>query len=392
MRKYLFLAILLLLLPACQDEEVKITTPQQAMKIVPPADWPLLEDDMDIQSLTAAAAYSLDYLARRPPDEVIVYGPHTYRPAELARAWQRVLELRQLHPQPQDFTGALKSEFMLLQAVGQNGKDGNVLFTGYYEPIIAGRLQAEAGFSQPLYAVPDDMLTVDLSLFGQDLPARRLVGRIQGSRLVPYPDREAIDFDGVINQSAKALAYIADPVDAFFMHIQGSGQIVLKDGQHIRIGYAAQNGHPYRSIGALLIREGHMPSHEMSMQNLKAWLSANPEQRRRILSQNPSYIFFRLLPAEGGPSGAYGRPVTAGRSIAYDRGLFPPMGLAFIKGSRPGPDNEDVGLSRLVWGQDTGGAIKGPGRLDLFFGSGEKAGLMAGRMKHIGQMYFLAPK
>ena len=176
------------------------------------------------------------------------------------------------------------------------------------------------------------------------------------------------------------------------MHIQGSGQIVLAEGSRLRLGYAGVNGRPYRSIGALLLREGVMSSHEMSMQNIQKYLAANPERRREILSYNPSYVFFRPLPASGGPPGAYGRPVTAGRSIACDRTLFPPMALAFIRGTTPIADGNQAPLSRLVAAQDTGGAIKGPGRLDLFYGNGQQAGELAGRMRNIGQMYFLAPK
>lgn len=388
-----FLALLLLPCMFCACAEQPATnTPANSMRLLTVEEWPLLEDDMSIESLEEAAAFSLDYLKTRSSGQEFIYGPHSYSAEQLAKGWQRVLELKRMHNDARAFTHALQKEFDLYQAVGQKEHNGQVLFTGYYEPVITGRLEAETGFEQPLYALPADLFVINLTDFDPSLPERRIVGQAKGNRLTPYPTREDIDFNGAIKDNARILAYIADPIDAFFLHIQGSGQIELADGGRIRLGYAGANGRPYRSIGNLLLQKGAMESHEMSMQNIRKYLEENPQMLREVLSYNPSYVFFRQLPAQGGPLGAYNRPVTAGRSIACDRSLFPPMALAFIRGTTPAAPGENAPLSRLVWAQDTGGAIKGPGRLDLFYGSGEAAGDLAGRMKNYGHMYFLAPK
>jgi membrane-bound lytic murein transglycosylase A len=370
----------------------EVTSSPSALQPLSRADWPLIEDDMDMDSLAQAAAQSLAYLNSTAKERIFQYGGQSFRGAELAAAWARVLDLRRDNPDPRRLTEALQQEFDLFQAEGLDSQ-GQVLFTGYYEPISDGRLLPEGSFQWPLYPRPDDLVTVDLSLFAADLPARRLVGRIRNNQLQPYPDREAIDFQGALAGQARPLAYLDDPVEAFFLHIQGSGLIKLADGSLIRLGYAAVNGRPYRSIGALLLAEGAMNREEMSMQGIRAYLRRHPQEVQRILSANPSYVFFRRLSPEGGPIGAYNRPLTGGRSVAYDNSLFPPMGLAYIRTWQPETnDGQKLPLNRLVWGQDTGGAIKGPGRVDLFCGSGPQAGELAGRMRQPGRIYFLLPK
>ncbi len=385
------LILLSLFLYACAAEK---TTPpvaaEQALTLVPPKDWPLMADDMSLESLEQAAAYSLAYMQSRPQGALFTYGPKRFYAADLARGFTRALELRRAHPEAQAFTMALKQEFDLYQAIG--GANGSVLFTGYYEPVLPGRLNPEPGFEVPLYALPSDLLTVSLQDFDANLPNSRLVGRAENNKLVPYHTREDIDFKGAIKDKAKILAYVSDPVEAFFMHVQGSGQIELADGGLIRLGYAGVNGRPYRSIGRLLLEMGAMEPERISMQDIQKYLAENPQNLRQVLCHNPSYVFFRPLSAEGGPIGSYNSPVSAGRSIACDRALFPPMALAFIVGTTPTANGGQSAFSRLVWAQDTGGAIKGPGRLDLFYGSGAHAGMLAGRMKNHGQLYFLAPK
>ena len=264
--------------------------------------------------------------------------------------------------------------------------------TGYYEPILDGARAPSRSFGQPLYAMPGDLVTIDLKLFGEDLPQRRLVGQVDGHKVRPYPEREAIDYQGAIQGKAKVLAWIHDPVESFFLQIQGSGQVRFADGGRTRLGYAASNGRPYRGIGKLLMNEGLMSKDEMSMQGIKRLLEARPDLRRRVLSYNPSYVFLRELSPEGGPLGCYEIPLGAGRAVATDRKMFPGLALGFITGERPAPGGKTAPLARFVLNQDTGGAIRGPGRLDLFFGSGHEAGNLAGRMKHTGRLYFLVMK
>jgi membrane-bound lytic murein transglycosylase A len=219
-----------------------------------------------------------------------------------------------------------------------------------------------------------------------------MVGRVEGRKLVPYADRNAIDFGREYNPSSPVLGFVADPVDLFFLHVQGSGTLIFDDGCRIRAGYALTNGRPYRSIGKLLIDEGLVPREQMSMQAIRAYLSEHPEDLERVLSYNPSYVFFRPLAAVDGPLGCYGVPVTAGRSIATDRGLFPAPVVAWIEGTIPDVEGAREPFARFAVNQDTGGAIQGPGRVDLFIGAGETAGEIAGRMQDEGRLYLLLPR
>jgi membrane-bound lytic murein transglycosylase A len=294
-------------------------------------------------------------------------------------------------PDPQRRTETLKREFVLLRSVGRDG-DGEVLFTGYYEPLVPARRQSEPGFEHPIFGIPDDLVTVDLEEFGLEPTRRLLVGRVDGRSLVPYAEREEIDFGTGLRTTAPVLGFLADPVDVFFLHVQGSGTLVFDDGDRVRAGYAATNGRPYRSIGKLLLDEGLISREEMSMQAIRSYLRTHPEELQRVLSYNPSYVFFRPLAADGGPLGCYELPVTAGRSIATDRQLFPAPVVAYIEGTMPGTDGEESGFARFALNQDTGGSIRGPGRVDLFIGAGDEPAEIAGRMQNLGRLYFLLPK
>ena len=380
-----------LLLGGCAPAPPKKIGRQEALEVVPEAKWPVLYDDLDAESLAEACRQSLSYLRRIPPERQFYFGPLSLNAAQMIKGLARLIEITVMLPDAAARTEALKAEFVLLRAAGLEGR-GRVLFTGYYEPVLSGRTSAQTPYVYPLYALPQDMVFVDLSLFDPTLPKRRLVGQLKGNQVSPYPDREAIDFKGVLKDKAKALAYLADPVEAFFLHIQGSGQVVFADGQRLRLGYAATNGQPYRSIGRYLISQGLMDADNMSMQAIKEFLAQKPELLRKVLSHNPSYVFFRPLPAFGGPLGCYEIPLTPGRSIATDRSLFPGLAGAYIKGELPAAGGGVKQFARFVCNQDTGGAIKGPGRLDLYFGTGPEAGELAGRMKYQGELYFLAPK
>ena len=353
--------------------------------------WPVIADDLDAASLLEAGGQSLAYLARIPAKRSFSFGKEKISAAALAAGIRLLLEIRELYQDPEKLTEALKRHFDLYQSVGSNGK-GRVLFTGYYEPILQARKTPQDGFVYPLYPVPDSLLYINLRDFGENLPKKKLVGMVRGKKVVPFHDREAIDHAGALKGHAQPMAYLADPVEAFFLHIQGSGQVVFADGERLRLGYAASNGRPYRSIGRLLLREGLMDKDGMSMQGIKEFLEKHPEQKRRVLGYNPSYVFFRPLSAEGGPLGCFNQPLTGGRSIATDRKVFPGLAPAFIKVDRPALGGGEVPMSRLVLNQDTGGAIRGPGRVDVFFGSGDEAGDLAGRMKNVGELYFLAQK
>ncbi len=365
--------------------------PVAPLTIVPPESWPSLADDLDPESLDAACGPSVSYLERVPPDRVFQFGPVERSAAELAVGVRRACAIITATPAGRERRTALQEEFLLLRSVGRDGR-GEVFFTGYYEPLLDARSEPTSSFDHPIYGVPDDLITIDLGDFGIEHDPSRLVGRVEQKSLVPYHDRDAIDFGDGLPAGVEVIGYVDDPVDAFFLHVQGSGTLVFPDGGRVRAGYAITNGRPYRSIGRLLIDDGLVRRDEMSMQAIRAFLRENPDELQRVLSYNPSYVFFRALPADGGPLGCYGEPVTGGRSIATDRGLFPAPVMAWIDAVIPATENAEVPVSRFVLNQDTGGSIRGPGRVDLFFGQGDLAGDLAGRTKHLGELYFLLPK
>jgi membrane-bound lytic murein transglycosylase A len=275
--------------------------------------------------------------------------------------------------------------WQVLQVEG--GQDG--LVTGYYEPLLRGGRQFSYKYRYPLYASPDDLLVVDLSSLYPELKSLRLRGRLQGNKVVPYWSREEIE-NGSAPVGGKELAWVDDPVELFFLQVQGSGRIQLEDGQLMRVGYGDQNGHPYRSIGKWLVENGELTLDKASMQGIKDWARRNPERLKTLLNANPSYVFFRELNNHGGgPLGALGVPLTPERSIAVDPRYIPLGAPVWLATTRP---NASETMNRLVLAQDTGGAIRGSVRADFFWGFGDEAGKLAGAMKQKGRMWVLLPK
>jgi membrane-bound lytic murein transglycosylase A len=269
-----------------------------------------------------------------------------------------------------------------------NGADPEGLFTGYYEAELKGALRPSARYNVPIYAQPDDLIAADLGEFRDDLKGRRIAGRVVAGRLRPYEDRAAIEA-GALKERGRAIVWVDDAVDAFFLHIQGSGRVVLDDGRIMRIGYAGQNGHAYFAIGRDLVRRGEVSKADISMQAIRAWLKAHPGETRALLEKNRSYVFFHELKGPG-PIGAEGVPLTPGRSLAIDR-VFVPFGVPiWLDAADPARPKDRI--RRLLISQDTGGAIKGPVRGDVFWGFGPKAAARAGRMKHIGAYFLLLPR
>jgi membrane-bound lytic murein transglycosylase A len=263
------------------------------------------------------------------------------------------------------------------------------MVTGYYEPLLFGSRKRTHRYRYPLYAAPPDLLTIDLSSVHPELKNRRLRGRLEGNRVVPYAARGEIDQDPAPLKGLE-LVWVDDAVDAFFLHIQGSGQVQLENGERLRLGYADQNGHPFRSLGALLIRRGEIPPERASMQGIKDWARRNPRKVREFMNANPSYVFFRELPRDlPGPIGSLGVPLTAERSIAVDPRVVPLGVPVYLATTWP---NTADPLQRLVVAQDTGGAIAGGVRADFFWGFGDPAGAQAGKMRQAGRMWVLLPK
>jgi|TARA_B110000305_G_scaffold47824_1_gene51255 membrane-bound lytic murein transglycosylase A len=291
-------------------------------------------------------------------------------------------------PSNQDLIKYFHSHFNLYQA-HQEDDSTEGLITGYYQPLLKGSREKSPQFKVPLYAPPTDLITVDLSELYPDLKYKRLRGRIEGNKLIPYYTREAIS-DKKIPLEGNEIFWVQDQVEAFFLEIQGSGVIEFEDGSRTQVGYANQNGHPYRSMGRELINKGELSRHKVSMGSIKAWAKKNKKKLKNFLNANPSYVFFRELPKGlPGPIGAMGLPISAERSVAVDRKFIPLGAPIFLSTTEP---NSDVPLERLMVAQDTGGAIGGGVRADFYWGQGDKAGRKAGSMKQKGSIWVLLPK
>jgi membrane-bound lytic murein transglycosylase A len=238
-------------------------------------------------------------------------------------------------------------------------------------------------------------MKIDLAPFSPKYKGEKITGRVAGKTVVPYYNRNEIANSKVLEGRARKLAWIKDPVDLFFLQIQGSGKIYLDNGNTINVHYNDTNGHPYRSIGKLLLDEGKISREEMSMQKIREYLHSHPEEAENILNYNPSYVFFKI--EKDGPLGCLNVKLTPGRSIALDRRIFPLPALTFVETQKPlinaaGQIHAWTNFGRFVLSQDTGGAIRGPGRADLYWGSGSYAEIAAGHMQHPGRLYFLILK
>ncbi len=310
-------------------------------------------------------------------------------------AWQKVCEAAQKldmefanQPTNTVILNYLKTYFSVYQATNADGND-NGLITGYYEPQLKGSRTQSEKFPYPLYTTPPDLISVALEEIYPELKFKRLRGRLNGNKLVPYFNRAEIEAENS-PIARHAFVYISDKIDLFFLQIQGSGLITLENGEQMHVGYADQNGHTYQSIGKFLIANGELSASEASMQGIKSWASKNPDKLQSLLNQNPSYVFFRELPTGlPGPLGALGVPLLAEQAVAVDPKLIPLGAPVFLNTTMP---NSTLPLKKLVMAQDTGGAIKGGVRADFFWGSGNAAGEKAGAMKQNGKIWVLLPK
>ena len=265
--------------------------------------------------------------------------------------------------------------------------DGRGLDTGYYEPDLAASLTAAQGFAVPIYRRPADLLDIDLGAFDTALTGKHIRGRIAGARLVPYYDRAEIDA-GALTGRGLELAWAADPYAAFFLEIQGSGRLRMVDGSTLRVGYDGQNGHAYTGIGRLLRERSLLAPGQATMAGIIGWLRAHPADAPEVLHANRSKIFFKRLniPADRGPPGALGVPLTPRASVAADPAFVPLGAPLWLDTTVSG-----AAFRGIVVAQDTGGAIKGANRLDLFWGSGDAAGAVAGGITATGAVTLLLP-
>jgi membrane-bound lytic murein transglycosylase A len=391
-RLFFFISALLFLLSCAKPTPV--TRPEEALD---PISWwraAAPDDDLQFADMGPAVRQSLDYYRKLPPDSAFAFGPDRVTALDMVLTLQNFLLIIENNTLgPREKIEQLKRDFTIYRSVGSDSS-GKVLFTGYYEPLLSCRTTRQADFKYPLYKRPDDIIEVDLTLFGNGFAKNKVFGRLNGRKVIPYFSREEIDQKNALAKRDLEILWCADLVDIYFLQVQGSGKVDLGNGNILSVLYDGANGRPYRGAGSYLVNTGIIPKEEMSMQMIRQYLRDNPEQASFILNQNPSYVFFRV---DTGPSvGNIGVPLTPGRSIATDSRLFPKGALALIATTKPKIENDGITewepFTRFVMNQDTGGAIKGPGRVDLFWGQGPEAELGAGHMQQEGELYFLLRK
>jgi membrane-bound lytic murein transglycosylase A len=383
---YLLLGLILLSLAGCTRGVVRMPAPSADTFILVPGEQIDLNDDLDFVSLELAIDRSVQYYEGSGRNGV-------YRMAD------KLIGAKQMKDSLLAFRKIIKSdasigekktqirqEFDIYRAAGDD-EYGGVLFTGYYEPLLEGSLAPTDKYKYPLYKLPSDLVMKAIS------KNETKISRMKNGEAVPYYTRREIDVEGVLKGKNLELVWVSDPVDLFSLHIQGSGKIKLENGTLLTVGYAQDNGRPFRSITKFMLDSGKISSRDASYQHV--FLRGKEEQEMYdILSYNERYIFFRFVEE---PIGSLGQPVTPDRSIATDPDYFPQGALAFIRLRKPVFDAEGnirqrVPFSRFVLNQDKGSAIKGPGRVDLFCGFGANAQSTAGTLKEKGELYFLIKK
>jgi len=386
------LLVATLLLPAgCTWFQGPDQLPKPALVRLTVDAYPDFSDGFFLDNLSHGIGKSIEYLQRVPDERTFRFGEDIYDARHLMRSLEALRALVETRPGPEAINRFMARNFRVYRSTG-GPESGQVLFTGYYEPHLKGSRTPDARYRYPVYARPSDLMVIDLAPFSEAFVGKRIVGRVQGDTVVPYPDRKAIESDADFGRLAPPIAWVDDRIDLFFLQIQGSGRIYLAEGGFIRVHYHAANGRPYRSIGRLLIDQGKIPAEEMSMQRLREYLKAHPEEIDAVFNYNPSYVFFKT--ETSGPIGAIGVDLTPARSVAVDRRVFPMAAPAFLQTQIPVVDGNGridrwMDISAFALNQDTGGAIRGPGRVDIFWGNGPYARIAAGHMQNKGTFYLL---
>lgn len=372
---------------------IKVKEPENALVRVRYF-WPEFRDDMDLPSLILSAKRSLLYLDKLPDEKMFSYGHDRYSAKYLRKSLRTFLQIIQKRQDSKEINKELREKFLLYKTTGCDG-NGKTLFTGYFEPIIEGNIVSNSIYSHPIYRVPDNLYRINLGLFHIKYIGQYISARVEDKKILPYFTRKNIVMERALEGKGFEIAWLKDPLDVAILQIQGSGIIRLPDGSELNVGYGASNGHPYKSIGRYMIDKGYIDKANLSLESIRSYLIKHPHIKDKILNSNPSYTFFRLR--DQGPVGSIGVALTPERSLALDSRLFPKGALAYITCKKPVIDENGnivdwAPFSRFVFNQDTGGAIKGSGRADIFWGNGEFAELAASHLKHEGEIYFLVMK
>jgi membrane-bound lytic murein transglycosylase A len=392
--KYKYLVLLCIVCAFFISCLPRVEKPGVPLNLIDSYNYPVFDDDLDLESLQLAVDRSLEYYNRLPESRMYHFGTSDCTVKELKETLLEFKKIIQSSDSIEIINKEVRNTFDVYKSIGAIRK-GRVLFTGYYAPVLKGSLDETEEYKYPIYRTPDDHIIVNLEQFSGKYEGERIIARYKDGEVIPYYTREDIDEKGCLKDRGLEIAWLADPVDLFFLHIQGSGIVSLPDGRFLQISYDQSNGHPYRSVGRLLMDQEKISSDEMSLKSIKNYLQEHPEEMSDILNHNESYVFFSIV--EEGPRGSLNLTVTPGRTIATDSSLFPKGALAFIIAKKPVIDSDGniiswSRFSRFVLNQDTGGAITGPGRVDLYCGSGKYAEVMAGHLKEEGELYFLVKK
>ena len=387
LRLLLFLGILHLAccsrIPSTPPLEKIEPPPTPILRHLSPDSLPPLLDDFDRASLQTAASRQLAAMLRLDAQGVMSFGNEASSMHRIIVSLQKLLEKLREHPSREQLQNFLVDNYHVYQVLGGKGASfDEMLATGYYQPLFSGCLSPSPTCNVPIYATPPSLVSID----PKD-SRKGMARRDPDSRLLPFWSRADIEANPTLFQGSE-LAYLADPFEAFLLQIQGSGRIRLPDQSIRTLAFAASNGHDYKSIGKLLVDEGKLSLEEATIPGIRAYLDQHPEEFRRILNHNPRYVFFRWG-NDAGPRGSLGEILTPGRSVAVDQDIFPMGPFAFLSTNLPSDHGTTQPFHRLVFPQDTGAAIKGPGRIDIFFGGDQAAEEIAQRMKQPARLYYL---
>jgi membrane-bound lytic murein transglycosylase A len=393
---YILLLCVLCIFTGCYPGVLEKPEVPLSLEKLKPGEYPVFSDAMNYNGLLDSIDNSLVYFKRIPQQRAFNFENETYTAAHMIRSLETFKTFIKTNPSENALNKWIKKNFLVYKAAGNN--NGEVLFTGYFEPIYQGSLKQDTEFAIPIYSIPDDLFKINLSLFSEQYKGHKtLIAKINEDKkqVEPYYTRKELEARHDFYKIARPVAWLKSRVDRFFLEIQGSGQIDLGNGQILKVGYAGVNGRPYSSIGKYLIEQNEIPKEEMSMQAIRQWLDLNPDRIDEVLNKNESYVFFKE--ETDGPYGSIGVKLTNLRSVATDLTLFPRGALCFIETWLPDKNSMDnkqdwKQKSFFVMNQDTGGAIKGPARADLFCGNGNYAEFTAGHMQHYGHVFFLVLK
>jgi membrane-bound lytic murein transglycosylase A len=374
--RFILISLFLIFVAACTTPAPKPETDRLSLKPVSFSDLSGWQKDTP-QAALVAFRKSCAVLTKKPPTTSLGI-------AGVASAWHDICgEAQNIPDNEESVRTYFEKNFQPYMVVGSTGENG--LFTGYYVPELHGSYQRGGAFQTPLYARPSDIISVDLGVFKTNLKGQHILGKVVGQNLVPYDDRAAITKNSLADR-AQVLVWVDDPIDAFFLEVQGSGLVTLEDGNTMTVGYDGINGHGYVAIGRVLADRGDLPR-PVTMPAIRQWLETHPEQAQQVMNENPSYVFFKTLP-DVNVTGAEGVSLTTERSLAVDPS-FIPLGLPIWLDTT---DGQGTKLQRLMIAQDTGGAIKGAVRGDVFWGPGPEASIQAGAMQSQGRYYVFLPK